>query len=246
MSHDRFHDSAGVPWEGREFSANPFAGDDGSADEELARALSGKVNLSSVVDALRGKRLLVPLLAELGESEVGPHGQLVDKSADLSIVAVATPDGKTAIPAFSCVAAMQAWRSDARPVPVGAEKLAVAAVGEGHERVIIDPATSAVGIRRPALAALAQNLPWVNPSENLELRGLVEKALSGIREAVGFNLVDGDPSGKLTSPELAIILKLEPGLSVEQVQGLMADFGVALQTPRFLELVDSVSVKLVS
>lgn len=246
MSHDRFHDSAGVPWEGREFSANPFAGDDGSADEELARALSGKVNLSSVVNALRGKRLLVPLLAELGESEVGPHGQLVDKSADLSIVAVATPDGKTAIPAFSCVAAMQAWRSDARPVPVGAEKLAVAAVGEGHERVILDPATSAVGVRRPALAALAQNLPWVNPSENLELRGLVEKALSGVREAVGFNLVDGDPSGNLTSPELAIILKLEPGLSVEQVQGLMADFGVALQTPRFLELVDSVSVKLVS
>lgn len=246
MSHDRFHDSAGVPWEGREFSVNPFAGDDGSADEELARALSGEVNLSSVVNALRGKRLLVPLLAELGESEVGPHGQLVDKSADLSIVAVATPDGKTAIPAFSCVAAMQAWRSDARPVPVGAEKLAVAAVGEGHERVILDPATSAVGIRRPALAALAQNLPWVNPSANLELRALVEQALSGVREAVGFNLLDGDPSGKLISPELAIILKLEPGLSVEQVQGLMADFGVALQTPRFLELVDSVSVKLVS
>lgn len=246
MSHDRFHDSAGVPWEGREFSANPFSQDDGSAHPDLAAALSGEINLPSVIDALRGKRLLVPLLAQLGDSELGPHGQVVDKSADLSIVAVSTPDGKSAIPAFSSVAAMQAWRSDARPVPVGVEKLAVAAVAEGHERVILDPATVAVGIRRPALAALAQDLPWYSPSENLELRSLVEKALSGRLEVVAFNLLDGDPTGRLTAPELAILLKLEPGLSIEQVQQMMADFGNALQTPRFLELVDSVSVKLVS
>ncbi|MEY4990866.1 MAG: hypothetical protein RIS08_1092 [Actinomycetota bacterium] len=246
MSHDRYHDSAGVPWEGREFSVNPYSDDDGSADLELTTALTGEIKLPAVIEALRGKRLLVPLLAELGDSELGPHGQLVDKSADLSIVAVSTPDGKSAIPAFSSVAQMQAWRSDARPVPVGVEKLAVAAVAEGHERVILDPATVAVGLRRPALAALAQGLPWSSPSENLELRTLVEKALSGRLEVVAFNLLDGDPTGRLTSPELAIILKLEPGLSIQQVQQMMADFGTALQTPRFLELVDSVSVKLVS
>ncbi len=246
MTHDRFHDSAGVPWEGREFSANQFAGDDGSADVELARTLLGEIRLTAVIDALRGRRLLVPLLAELGESEIGPHGQKVDKSADLSIVAVATPDGKTAIPAFSSLSAMQAWRSDARPVPVAVEKLAVAAVGEGHERVILDPATAAVGIRRPALAALAQGLPWSAPSESMELRELVERAAFGHSEIIAFNLQDGDPEGKLLAPELSIILKLAPGLTVERVQELMADFGLALQTPRFLELVDSVSVKLVS
>jgi hypothetical protein len=40
-------------------------------------------------------------VAELGESEIGPNGLMVDKSADLAIVAVATPDGQSAIPAFT-------------------------------------------------------------------------------------------------------------------------------------------------
>ena len=246
MSQDRFHDSAGVPWEGREFSANPWASDDGTAPEPLAQALQGEIDLTAVVNALHGQRLLVPLLAELGESEVGSHGQVIDKSADLSIVAVATPDGKTAIPAFSSVAAMQAWRADARPVPVGVEKLAVAAVGEGHERVILDPATAAVGIRRPALAALAQGLPWSNPSENAELREIVRNVVSAIPEVISFDLIAADPTGKLMAPELQILLRLTPGMGAQRVQQMVSDFAVAIQTPRFLELVDSVSVKLVS
>lgn len=246
MSQDRFHDSAGVPWEGREFRANPWASDDGTAPEQLAQALQGEIDLTAVVNALHGQRLLVPLLAALGESEVGLHGQVIDKSADLSIVAVATPDGKTAIPAFSSVAAMQAWRADARPVPVGVEKLAVAAVGEGHERVILDPATAAVGIRRPALAALAQGLPWSNPSENAELREIVRNVVSAIPEVISFDLIAADPTGKLMAPELQILLRLTPGMGAQRVQQMVSDFAVAIQTPRFLELVDSVSVKLVS
>ena len=246
MSQDRFHDSAGAPWEGREFRANPWASDDGTAPEQLAQALQGEIDLTAVVNALHGQRLLVPLLAELGESEVGSHGKIIDKSADLSIVAVATPDGKTAIPAFSSVAAMQAWRADARPVPVGVEKLAVAAVGEGHERVILDPATAAVGIRRPALAALAQGLPWSNPSENAELREIVRNVVSAIPEVISFDLIAADPTGKLMVPELQILLRLTPGMGAQRVQQMVSDFAVAIQTPRFLELVDSVSVKLVS
>lgn len=246
MSHDQFHDSAGVPWEGREFTQNPWAQDDGSAPAALAEALQGEVDLESVVAALRNQRLLVPLLAELGESTLGAHGQQVDKSAELSIVAVSTPDGKSAIPAFSSVSAMQAWRSEARPVPVSTDKLALAAVAEGHDRIVIDPATASVALRRPALAALAQGFEWLAPSRNPELRALVEAASHGVEEIVEFNLVDGDPSGSLQGPELLIILKLTPGLSVEQVQDLMSYFGPGLQTPRFLELVDSVGVKLVS
>ena len=81
----------------------------------------------ALMASLPGKRLLVPLVANLSEAEVGAHGHLVEKSAELAIVAVATPDGATAIPAFTDVDSMRAWRAEARPVPVSVEKLALAA-----------------------------------------------------------------------------------------------------------------------
>ena len=63
-------DSAGVPWEGRSFHANPHSGDDGSADPALLAALrafrDGSGDQVAVVDAYRSARLLIPLLAEKG------------------------------------------------------------------------------------------------------------------------------------------------------------------------------------
>lgn len=246
MSHDRFHDSAGVPWEGRAFSQNQWSNDDGSCPPALAKALEGEVLLEEVVAALRSQRLLVPLIAQLGEGELGPNGLVVDKSADLSIVAVRTPDGGSAIPAFSSVSAMSRWRSDARPVPVPVEKLALAAIAEGHNRIVLDPASNSVVLRRPALAHLAQNLPWTSPSNNPELTALVAEAVEAFGEISACKLMDGDPHGDLSGAELVLVLKLTPGLNQDQVKELLGKFSTRLQGPRFLELVDSVAMRLVS
>ncbi|MEY3326440.1 MAG: hypothetical protein RL044_393, partial [Actinomycetota bacterium] len=143
---DKFHDSAGVPWEGREFSLNQFSSDDGSTPEAVARALSEEnFSLAILHESLMQSRLLIPLVAQLGDSEVGAHGQLVDKSAELSIVAVATPDGQSAIPAFTSVSHMQLWKSEARPVPIEASRIALAAIAEGHTRVILNPGSDSIG-----------------------------------------------------------------------------------------------------
>lgn len=246
MSHDRFHDSAGVPWEGREFSQNQWSNDDGSCPPDLAAVLATGKELGAVFEALRGQRLLIPLLAQLGESEVGPNGLQVDKSAELSIVAVATPNGGSAIPAFSSVAEMQKWRPDARPVPVGIEKLALAAVAEGHNQVILDPASHAIGLRRPMLAALAQGVPWRSPEGNPEVRELVEFAARGLDPIQGFSLVAADPDGTLVQPELLVMLKLKPGLGAQDLAALLEEFTSRLQTERYLQLVDSMGLKLVS
>jgi hypothetical protein len=76
--------------------SSQFADDDGSADDELTR-------------------LLVPVLAELGVAEQNPDGLTVDKEASSGVVALEAPDGRRALPVFTSVAAMQAWRATPRP-----------------------------------------------------------------------------------------------------------------------------------
>jgi len=244
--HDKFHDSAGVPWEGREFSQNSWSQDDGSTPKALAEVLDRDLDKEALFSALSQSRLLIPLLAELGESGVGAHGETVDKSADLGIVAVSTPDGKTAIPAFSSVAEMTAWNSGARPVPVESAKLAIAAISEGHDRVILNPAGSAIGIRRPALAALAKGLSWVPPHQNEQVLHMISQASLQQSEIHSVSAFDADPFGQLLKPELGLEIRLVAGLTQQQLQQVLEEFGTKLQTQEFLQLVDSITIKLVA
>ncbi len=244
--HDKFHDSAGVPWEGREFSQNNWTQDDGSTPRLLGEALEGELDKVKLFSALAQSRLLIPLLAELGESGIGVHGQTVDKSADLAIVAVSTPDGKSAIPAFSSVAEMASWNATARPVPVDVPKLAIAAVSEGHDRVVLNPAGRALGIRRPALAALAQGLLWTPPHLNGEVIQLVADAAAAQREIQTARVFDADPAAQLLKPELGIEIGLAAGLAPVELQRVLTQFGVGLQTQEFLQLVDSFTIKVIS
>jgi hypothetical protein len=243
---DKFHDSAGVAWEGREFSTNPFSDDDGSTPQALAIALSeSPASQEKLFLALQTSRLLVPLLAELGEPGLGPFGKVVDKSAELSVVAVSTPDGQTALPAFSCVEQMSLWNKNARPVPIAASRVALAAIGEGHSRVILDPAGQSIGLRRPFLASLAQQKLWSAPHQNLSVARLIEKAAAK-NQILGLTLLDGDPSSNLRSAELLIELQIEPGLSKAALDERLANFSSDLQSQQFLELVDSIAYRVVS
>ncbi len=244
--HDKFHDSAGVAWEGREFSQNSWSQDDGSTPKALAEVFDREIDKEALFSALSQSRLLIPLLAELRESGVGAHGEIVDKSADLAIVAVSTPDGKTAIPAFSSVAELTAWNQTARPVPVEAAKLAIAAISEGHERVILNPSGLAIGIRRPALAALAQGLSWKPPHKNELVLQMILQASAQHFEIQSVRAFDADPLGQLVKPELGLEIKLVAGLSQDQLQQVLTKFGTTLQTQEFLHLVDSFTIKLVS
>ena len=244
--HDKFHDSAGVPWEGREFSQNSWSNDDGTTPAVLEKVFELPLDKAELFKALAQSRLLIPLLAELGESGVGAHGQTVDKSADLAIVAVGTPDGKSAIPAFSSVAEMSNWNATARPVPVEVPKLAIAAVSEGHDRVVLNPAGRAIVIRRPALAALAQGLQWVPPHLSEVVAGLVQAAAARHPAIKSVGLFDSDPTGQLLKAELGIQVSLEAGLPAQQLQELLSDFSSELQTQEFLQQVDSVTFRLVA
>jgi hypothetical protein len=166
INKDRFADSAGVPWEGRSFESNPFSNDDGSANPELISALAefrgNPTDPREVFKAFAASRLLIPLLADLGESGEGAHGQTVDKSGDLSIVTVQTPDGQTGLPVFSSVESMARWNKTARPVPSDAIRVALAAASEGNTRIVLDPGSETEFVfRRPAIKAMALQQEWV-------------------------------------------------------------------------------------
>ena len=245
----KFTDSAGVPWAGRSFEINPYSGDNGEADpiliDTLSKFRSGQVGAAEVLSAIAKARLLIPLIANLGESEEGAHGHQVDKSADLSIVTVLTPDNQRALPVFSSVAAMNNWNPEARPVPNDGRKVALAAASEGNTRLVLDPMSpTEFVVRRPGIAAIAQDLPWLNPANNPEIVEFVNSILSEIGQVESFTLVEGDPTCNLVGQELVVVLYLEPGLTEAELKALEDGFFAQLsQSERFVELVDSVGVK---
>lgn len=247
MSHT---DSAGVPWEGRNFSENPFADDDGLESPEIAKAIkgfqAGEIGFSTLLDSLRGSRVLIPLVPKVQGTKMGNHGQLVDTSSDMHIVAIEGPDKLPALPIFTSTKNVEAWSKEARPVPTQFEKALLAAAAEGQTRVIVNPGREDwFAIKRPAIEALAKQEPWQAPNEDPAVKALVSEAIKNL-EVEGFKLLPGDASQKLIAEELVVLLKLKPGLSSEQTQSVVADFLSALDYERFNPLVDSLKISLVA
>jgi len=245
-------DSAGVPWEGRHFEESTWTDDDGEAPERLLEALrrfrSGELGQADVVDAVRDSRLLVPLIAELGESGLNAEGHLVDKSQELSIVTVAGPDGRTVLPVFTSAESMLRWNATARPVPAQAERVAVAAASENTDLVVIDPtAKTEYVLRRSALAAIAQSLPWVPSFLDEEVLDAFVAAARSEAAVTAIAIAPGDPGANLAGPELMVRLTLAPGLDREQlaaVTGRLQELWSADEV--IASRVDSLGLKLVA
>jgi hypothetical protein len=252
INPNRFSDSAGVPWEGREIEENRFAGDDGSAPEQFLTAISGfragELGQAAVVDVLRVSRLLVPLLAQLGESEIGANGLKVDKSAELSIVTVKSPDDQDALVVFTSVAAMQRWNPSARPVPTDAIRVCLAAASQLSTRVVVDPGSDTeFVIRRPAIARIAQSLDWQPAELNKEVRAVVGDSVANESQVIDFELSSADPEAKLAGAELQVALKLENGASPSDVRELLERVSKRWsESEGFASAVDSVSIKLLA
>ena len=218
-------DSAGVPWEGRQFEHGPSSDDDGSAPEKLIEAIrrfhAADLGEADVVDALRDSRLLIPLVAVLGAEGVTEHGH--DKSQELSIVTVAGPDGRTVLPAFTSVAAMARWNPSARPVPATAGRVALAAASEDTDLVVLDALSDTeFVIRRPALWALAQSRPWTPSYADTEVLSEFMDAAEPEPAIVAVQLAPGDPGSRLAGPELIVQLSLAPGLDQAALDAVLA------------------------
>lgn len=248
---DPLADSAGVPWEGRSFHANPHAGDDGSADPALLAALTsfraGGGGQSEVIDAYRSARLLIPLLAEKGDEGVGAHGLAVDKTQELSIVTVAAPDGRRVLPVFTSVEAMGRWDASARPVPAEGVRTAAAASADDTDLIVIDPGSpTEFVIRRPAVWAIAQGQPWEPSFVSPEVFAGLQQSIGGELAVIDLSVEAGDPDARLRGPELVVRLELIHGLEKEALDAVLSRLAARWAADdRIAVLVDSLTVKLV-
>lgn len=256
MSHptDPGADSAGRPWAGRSFQPNPHSADDGRMPAALGAALarfrSGDGGQADVVAAFGAARLLIPLLAELGDggSELGAHGHAVDKSQELSIVTVEGPDGRRVLPVFGSVEAMSRWNPAARPVPADGLRVALAAADDGTELVVLDPASpSEFVLRRPAVWSVAQQLPWRPPYESAAVREAFERSVAGELAVLGVDLEAGDPDARLAGPELVVRLRLVSGLTRSELDATTTRLARRWSEDDAIATgVDSLAVRLVS
>ncbi|MFE7407914.1 SseB family protein [Isoptericola sp. NPDC057559] len=220
-----------------------FAGDDGTADPELAQLLrahaDGAGSLRDVVRRLAATRVLVPVLAELAVADVveheGPSGTQelhVDKEAAAGVVAIEAPDGRRALPVFTSVDAMRAWRADARPVPVEAPRAALSAVSEDWSLLVVDPAGPATAlVPRPAVWALAQGHEWLPalvdgpegaPEVDAEVAAAVADAAAPVQHVVRAHAERGRRA------EIAVVLALDPGLDRAGLDRVLAQVNARL------------------
>lgn len=225
-------DSAGVSWAGRDYTVSPFPGDDGSIPPELAAAIdahrSGQdPHRQGLVAALGHARVLVPIMAVATELGATAHGLIGDNGADMAMVSITGADGSRTLPIFTSAAALTAWRSDARPVPVVAPQAAQAAVQEDCTSLLLDAATSAdeggpIMLPRSVLWALAQGRDWMPPHQDPELADTLDRIAQSVQPALGLTAQPGERS------EVDLHLRLRPGLTAEQVRAVVEEISARL------------------
>lgn len=261
-------DSAGQAWEGRDLSGegNPlhaFDKDDGTTPAPYAAAvgkfLTGEADETAVVRSLANVRVFVPVIAQLGGA--GAPGQTDhhagDKEADMALVTIKAPDGRSALPVFTSTAQLERWHADARPVAVFAPRAALAAAAEKAELMVVDPGADVTFVvRRPALWALAQQREWTPSYSDPGLAEVIEGAVSvggAVRRVevapgsgVSSRTADGTVlGGGGAGPELRLTLFLQEGLSQAEVRSTVEDFQGRLKNlQEFVERVDSLEIRL--
>ena len=172
--------TAPVPEPLRQIPDPGFAGDTGAVPPALAAALTAyaadpAAAWSRVLEALRESRLLVPVVAVLGEVEHDEAGLAREKTSDMAAVLLQGQDGRLALLAFTGTASLEGWRPEARPVPVPARVAAQSALQEGAAALVVDvagPATLVVegedleGLARGwRIARIGERAAWIRPGE---------------------------------------------------------------------------------
>ena len=249
MAGDHHSDSSGVPWEGRAFQDNPHAGDTGETPTDVAECVTawraGTGSFTDVVATLAVNRFLIPLVTHAGDDFDTDNPVMEDKVQELSVVTVAGPNGEKVIPAFTSVAAMKAWNPDARPIPIDAQRVALAAASEQTDRIVVNPGTDSIVLRRPVVWSIAQGNPYIAPWESTEFVSDTRDLLGDIANLNEIGVAPGDPNATGEGPDVTLFLGLVDGLDADQVHTLVTTVHERISgSEPFIHAVDALTLTL--
>ena len=188
-----------------------FRGDRGGADPRVTMALAayqaGQGSEQAALGALAAARLLVPVIAVLGDgSSTDTEGDTQgDKDSEMVLPTLIGRDGRPAVLAFTGLDALARWRPDARPVPAEADRVWRAAVADGCAVVIDVAGPVPLAVEGARLTALAAGQPTPPPHEDPDVRAEVKAAVAAERAIAGFSLALSPGTA-----DLAITLRLAP------------------------------------
>lgn len=185
-----------------------FRGDRGGADPLLTAALAayqaGQGSERAALGALAAARLLVPVIAVLGDGSSAPTAG--DKDSEMVLPTLIGRDGRPAVLAFTGLDALARWRPDARPVPAEADRVWRAAAADGCAVVIDVAGPVPLAVEGARLAALAAGQPVPPPHEDPDVRADVQAVVAAEPAIAGFTLAPGHAG----AADLAITLHLAP------------------------------------
>jgi hypothetical protein len=162
-----------------------------------------------------------PTAARHAEAHAAPDG--AHDAAQMALPTLIGRDGRPAVPAFSCLDALNAWQAGARPVPVATPQVCQAADEQGCA-VVIDVAGPVPFIIEGArLEALARGESVPPPFQDPEVREAVAEAVAGERAITAFTL---EPGGN--EHDLVVALTLAPEVAGPNAESLVALAGTAI------------------
>lgn len=178
-----------------------FSDDDGAADPRLSAALTAwaedRSAVGPVLEALRGTRLLVPVVAVLGEAEEDENGLRREKTSEMAVPTLKA-GGRTALPAFTSTDALARWDPAARPVAVPLHQALQAAGHEGADTIVLDLSGPVpFELTGPALLALAEGRTTTDPLADPAVTGAVRAAVAAEPAVVRAYLGPGQADGIL-------------------------------------------------
>jgi hypothetical protein len=200
-----------------------FSDDDGTADPALTAALAAwsadRTAEAPVLEALRDARLLVPVVAVLGEVEEDENGLRREKTSDMAVPTLTAGD-RRALPAFTSTESLARWDPEARPVAVPLHQALQAAAHEKADTLVLDLAGPVpYQLTGPALLALAEGRtsadPLADPSVVAAVRAAVAAEPAVERAYLGPGSADGT---------LALVLAPDavPAEAARRVAGALA------------------------
>ncbi|MET9843490.1 SseB family protein [Streptomyces ossamyceticus] len=178
-----------------------YSDDDGSADPRLSAALAAwaedRTAVGPVLEALKGARLLVPVVAVLGEVEEDENGLRREKTSDMAVPTLKAGH-RTALPAFTSTDSLARWDPAARPVAVPTHQALQAAAHEKADTLVLDLAGPVpFELTGSALRALAEGRTTADPLADPAVIAAVRAAVAAEPSVLRAHLGPGQSDGTL-------------------------------------------------